>query len=110
MENQNANQQQAVNAIYEFAANLMLNEDKNTHEVKMALLEKGLDEKSASIVITNLEQQIEDAKKENAQKDMLYGALWCVGGLVATAADIGYIFWGAIVFGGIQFFKGVLNL
>lgn len=110
MENQNINQQQAVNAIYEYAANLMLNEDKNTYEVKMALIEQGLNEESASIVVTNLEQQIEDAKKDNAKKDMLYGALWCIGGLVATAADIGYIFWGAIVFGGIQFFKGLFNM
>ena len=40
---------------------------------------------------------------------MKYGALWCVGGIVGTAALIGFIFWGAILFGGIQFFKGVAN-
>lgn len=47
---------------------------------------------------------------EKAQKDMLYGALWCVGGLVLTMAHIGFIFWGAIVFGAIQFFRGIANL
>ncbi len=40
---------------------------------------------------------------------MLYDALWCIGGIIATVADIGYIFWEAILFGGIQFIKGVSN-
>ncbi|WP_428740450.1 hypothetical protein [Tenacibaculum sp.] len=109
MENQNDNQQNVVNQIYEYAASLMVNEKKNAFETKKTLIEQGLDEESASTVVNNLEQQIKDAKKEGANKDMLYGALWCIGGIVATAADIGFIFWGAIVFGGIQFFKGVAN-
>jgi hypothetical protein len=55
------------------------------------------------------EQEYISAKKEQAEKDMLYGALWCVGGIIATAAHIGFIFWGAILFGGIQFFRGLFN-
>jgi hypothetical protein len=57
--------------------------------------------------------QFEEERKittEKAKRDMLYGALWCVGGIIATSAHIGFIFWGAIVFGGIQFFRGVFNL
>jgi len=38
---------------------------------------------------------------------MIFGALWCIGGTVATITDIGYIFWGAILFGAIQFFETV---
>ena len=68
-----------------------------------------MEAESAKIVVENLSKQIIDAKKERANKDMLYGALWCIGGIIATVADIGYIFWGAIVFGGYQFFKGLLN-
>jgi len=49
------------------------------------------------------------ARKEQANKDMMYGALWCVGGIIATMSDIGAIFWGAIIFGAIQFFKGLSN-
>ena len=49
------------------------------------------------------------AQNEQARKDMLYGALWCIGGTAATLAHIGYIFGGAIVFGGIQFLKGITN-
>lgn len=40
---------------------------------------------------------------------MIYGALWCIGGIIATVADIGFIFWGAIVFGAVQFIKGAIN-
>lgn len=46
---------------------------------------------------------------EAARNDVLWGAVWCMGGIIATAADIGYIFWGAIVFGGYQLIKGISN-
>lgn len=93
----------------EYAANLLVKEKKSATETKNALIAQGLDEESASVVVSNLEQQIKDAKKERANKDMLYGALWCIGGIVATVADFGYIFWGAIVFGAIQFIKGAAS-
>ncbi len=47
--------------------------------------------------------------QEAARNDMLWGAVWCMGGIIATAADFGYIFWGAIVFGGFQFLRGISN-
>jgi hypothetical protein len=59
--------------------------------------------------VMNYEEQLRIAIRERAKKDMLYGALWCVGGTVLTMADVGFIFWGAIVFGGIQFFRGLMN-
>lgn len=62
---------------------------------------------AAPAPVSNAEHEV--AKREQANKDILYGLLWCVGGIAATAADIGFIFWGAIVYGGIQFFKGLSN-
>jgi hypothetical protein len=109
MEHQNEDQK-TVDQIYQYAANLMISEKKSYQETKKALLEYGIDEESASIVISNIEKQINVAKKERANKDMLYGALWCIGGIVATASGIGFVFWGAILFGGIQFFKGLFKL
>ncbi len=50
-----------------------------------------------------------EEENDTDQKDMLFGALWCIGGLAATMADIGYIFWGAIIFGAGQFIKGMSN-
>jgi len=52
-------------------------------------------------------EKAEDVK--NSTDDMIYGALWCIGGAVATLFDFGLIFWGAILFGGIQFLKGLIN-
>jgi len=109
MENQKNNEQETVNQIYEYAANLLVNQKKSAAETRNALVEQGIDEESATVVVANLEKQIKDAKKEGANKDMLYGALWCIGGIVATVADFGFIFWGAIVFGAIQFIMGAIN-
>jgi len=102
-------QQEVINQIYTYAANLMINEKKSADETKSILIDQGLKEESASIIVKNLQEQIREAKKKRANKDMLYGALWCIGGTVATIADFGYIFWGAIVFGGIQFLKGLFS-
>ena len=49
---------------------------------------------------------------------MLYGALWCIGGIVVTAVTYStalvrggtyYLFWGAILFGFLQFFQGLFQ-
>lgn len=109
MESTQAKQEQAVQEIYKYAANLMTEGNRSKLEVKQLLAQQGLDEASASSVVNNLAIQISDAKKKRAQKDMLYGALWCIGGIIATAANIGFIFWGAIVFGAIQFIKGAAS-
>lgn len=101
--------QQAINQMYEYAANLFIG-GKNAYEVKEALMERGLNEDSATAIADGLEQEIAKAKKDKAQKDMLYGALWCVGGIALTMANVGFIFWGAIVFGAIQFFRGLASL
>ena len=102
-------QQEIINQIYAYAAKLMVEQNKSAAETKKVLIEQGLNDEVASLVVKNLQKQISEAKKKRAAKDMIYGALWCVGGTVATLADFGYIFWGAIVFGAIQFFKGLYN-
>jgi hypothetical protein len=107
--NNNNSDQEIFNQTYSYAAHLLVNEKKTPEAVKTSLQEKGLDEAAATTIVDTLESQIQAAKKEGANKDMLYGALWCVGGIIATAAHIGFIFWGAIIFGAVQFFKGVAN-
>jgi len=55
----------------------------------------------------------------SAGKNMLYGAIWCIGGIVVTAATYSsassrggtyIVAWGAIAFGGFQFLKGLFQL
>lgn len=64
-----------------------------------------------------MEDSYNKEKKEKAIKDIIFGALWCIGGIVVTivtynAASGGgtyVIAWGAILFGGIQLLKGLIN-
>tara|TARA_B100000787_G_C16089291_1_gene248153 strand:+ start:180 stop:686 length:507 start_codon:yes stop_codon:yes gene_type:complete len=77
--------------------------------LKDELIFKGISVQEASKVVNKIEKEIKKAKNTDANNDLIYGALWCIGGIVATAAEIGYIFWGAIVFGGYQFLKGLIN-
>jgi len=94
---------------YQFAAESMIHRDKTAREVKMDLVKQGMDESNAQSIVDEVESQINNAHNAKANKDMLYGALWVVGGLILTFAKIGFIFWGAILFGGIQFFRGLMN-
>lgn len=56
--------------------------------------------------------------REAAARNMLVGALWCIGGIVVTAVTYSaaanggtyVVTWGAIVFGGLQFLKGLFGL
>ena len=58
-----------------------------------------------------------DEQVSPGKKNMLYGALWCIGGIVVTAATYDaaepggayVVAWGAIVFGAIQFFRGLMQ-
>lgn len=109
MENQDVDAQQTVNALYNLTANLLINEKKSPAEAQNILMEKGLSSDAAYTIVQNIGEQIRKARKERAGKDILFGALWCIGGTIATVANIGFIFWGAILFGGIQLIKGLVN-
>lgn len=117
MQNEELKEQEAVNQIYDYAANLMVNEKKSNSETKQALIEEGIDEESAAVIVDNLITEIGEAKKEAANKDMLWGAVWCIGGIIVTAVTYSnasgggtyVVAWGAILFGAIQFLKGLVN-
>ncbi len=108
--------EQAVEAIYRFAAEQM-RDGVPPAEIKRRLIEQGLSAEAADIVVGNLGKAIAKAKQEAGQRNMLFGALWCVGGIVVTAATFAaasnsgggsyVVAWGAIVFGAIQFFRGL---
>ena len=110
-------QQEIVNQIYGFTADMLYNQKKSVEETKAALIENGLSSEDADVVINNLQNQYNKEKKEAGNKNMLYGALWCVGGILVTvltysAASNGgtyVVAWGAVIFGAIQFFKGVFQ-
>jgi hypothetical protein len=110
--------EQALEAIYNFAGQQM-RDGVAPAVIEKNLTEKGLDGETAATVVSNLKQARAKALKNAGRKNMLYGALWCIGGVVVTAlsyqasANGGggkyFLAWGAILFGGIQFFRGMIQ-
>lgn len=106
------NQEEIIHQIYNYAMNLLVNAEKTPQETKIRLVEKGVTEQDAEIIVTNIVRQIKNIK---ANKNILHGALWCLGGLLVTwlsyelASENGsYIaFYGAIIFGALQLMKGL---
>lgn len=103
---------------YRSAANQLMN-GKSAVIVRSGLVASGVPEEHATTVVSDLSKRISEAKRQKAKKDILYGALWCGGGLLVTlitysAASSGgggryVVTWGAIIFGGIQLIRGLMN-
>ncbi len=110
-------QQKVIDQVYDYAADLLINEKSTPHEIKQSLIAQGIDESTAHLVVEKIEAEVVDERRKAANKDMLYGALWCIGGTIVTAVSYSaasgggtyVVTWGAIFFGGIQFFKGLIN-
>ena len=109
MENTQTVQPSLPDHVYQQAANLLVTNKMTPSEAIDALTTTGISRDDAKGVVETLHGQIIKLKRERANKDMLYGGLWCAGGTIATLADIGLIFWGAILFGGIQLIRGIIN-
>lgn len=117
MTQQELTREQLVDAVYGYAAELA--KAKLTGpEIERKLVDKGLDESSAAVVVRNLFQARSKVLKEVGRKNMLYGALWCAGGTIVSlvtydSASKGggryIVAWGAIVFGAIQFIRGLVQ-
>ena len=107
--------QEVADAAYGDAAARM-RDGADPFEVRRRLTDRGIDAAQASQVVGDLREAQAEANREAGRRAMLSGALWCIGGIVVTAmtyqmaANGGgkyVIAWGAIVFGVIQFFRGL---
>ena len=113
---QELSEEEMVREVYEFAA-WQMESGAADREVEALLIENGLDQEPAMIVVSNLSRMRSEAIGSAGKKDMLYGALWCVGGTAVTVVTYGLaskgvpfiIAFGAIIFGGIQFFRGLVQ-
>lgn len=103
-------QQEEIKDIYQYASDLKNIQNKNPFEVRKILIEKGVSPETATAVSESLNGNTDGGSGlKDGTKDMIFGALWCIGGTVLTLSNIGYIFYGAIIFGAIQFIKGLVN-
>ncbi|MCC3154688.1 hypothetical protein Q3A66_16860 [Hymenobacter sp. BT770] len=112
-----AEQQQALDQLFQYAAQQM-HAGKSDAQIHALLLGNGATDEVAQAVVSELRPEYQKLYREAARKDMLHGGLWLGGGLLVTgftyamaSADGGSYFmtWGAIIFGGIQFLKGLVR-
>lgn len=103
--------------LYEFVAEQLLTKKQTAAEVQTTLIEKGIDQETAKKIVVAVEKQIQSAKKHQSNRNMLFGALWLVGGIVVTAitysvAEPGgtyVVAWGAIAYGLYKLFIGLFR-
>ncbi len=74
------------------------------------LVERGYTESQANSLIEQAKRELAKADLSKAKRNVVVGAAFLVGGTILTLANIGFIFWGAIVFGGIQMVQGIIQL
>lgn len=102
--------QKYVNRVYEYAADLILNKGMSYEEAKCELISQGVDGEGANTVVSNLREQIKEAKNKAANKELGYGALWAIGGAGLTAITGGvFIFYGAVIWGIWLILKGLYH-
>lgn len=108
--------EQQLQAAYVYAAEQM-NQGVATNTVRDRLIEQGMDADTAATVVDEMKAALRRANQDAGRQNMIYGALWCIGGTVVTvvtyqAAAAGgryVVAWGAIAFGGFQFLRGLIQ-
>jgi hypothetical protein len=99
----------------QLAAN-MLRQGASDEMVEDELVRLGLDERTAAALVDRIHGVLDNARKEKAQRDMAWGGIICVVGIVITAGTYSaasggggsyVVAWGAIIFGAIRFFRGL---
>jgi len=105
-------EQQATKVVEEMVVQRFL-EGKNTKVIVAELVKGGWSQESATQFVTSAEQQFKQSPEgrqrlaSKYKRQMLYGVLWLIGGAILTGVTQGnFIFFGAIIWGMIDFFRG----
>jgi len=98
-----------IQSLYEYAADLMVNQDYDQDETINALMEKGVDFNNAVTITKELQDVISEEKSGEAGTDIVMGLVFAIGGLLLSM-NTNYIFYGAVIYGAIRFFKGLCEL
>lgn len=101
-----------IHSIWTYAFDEKKNGTSNAEIVK-GLMEKGLDEPHSALIVKTLESRAKEILAAH-DKEILYGGIICLVGLVVTIwtytstlnGGTYFVAWGAIIFGAIRFFRG----
>jgi hypothetical protein len=112
------NPEQAIEGYYDFADNQIFQGAK-PNSVKNLLIEQGLDAETAGTIVKNVRKAKAKAHRQAGLKSMICGGLCCILGVAVTAITLqmasgpagGHyvVAWGAILFGGIQCLRGLIQ-
>ena len=105
---------QGENAVVHHLVVQRVVEGKNSKQIAEELVQAGWPEDSATRYVTDTEQQFKQSSEGRQilagkhKRGMLHGTLWVGGGLALTAATGGFlIFWGAVIFGLVDFLRNL---
>ena len=109
-------QEEVIQEVYKYAGELV-KAGLTASQVEKKLIAIGLDRTFAASVVRNVFSIRTKAIQDTAKKKMFQGALWCLGGLAVTAVNFSLSFegeglilaWGAVIFGALQFMRGLLQ-
>ena len=93
---------------YSRAFQLVAMEGRTPAQAIKVLRKEGHSEKSAQELIAQVKAEIGPTNGRGGGRDIVIGALWCIGGTIATIYSDYFIFWGAIVFGAFQLIRGAV--
>ena len=109
--------QKYVQKVYDMAAALVFEKEWSTDSAYRELVEQGYDSEVVSAVCAQIKEEIKEAKRNQAGKEIGWGLLWAIGGTLLTL--IGYnaaetngggkyiVFSGAIVYGCYRLIRGL---
>lgn len=104
------NDEAYIQSLYNYGADLMINQGYDQDETISALMEKGVDFNMALIIAQELQTAInKEEKSGDAGTDIGLGILFAVGGILLSL-NTNYIFYGAVIYGIFRFFKGLTEL
>jgi hypothetical protein len=94
-----------------------LQNGRSIHTAVSTLVSAGVSERDATDFVIAASKRITDTRRKHAGKNILYGSLWCGGGLVLTMVTYGMasggvsyvVALGMIIFGAIQLFRGLTH-
>ena len=98
--------QDKIHFLHDAALHYLKSKEKTEEEVISWLISQGVSVEKSKVVVIKLQQQILRHKKAE-KRNTIFGGLLIFGiGVLFTVLQTGYIWWGAIIFGGIQFLRG----
>jgi len=118
---QNENQDiafQSEQEMLQFVTQQMVINKVSSFDTMTMLGERGVDTDTAFAAIEKVENNLKGVDRKAGRKDMLWGAIWFIGGLTVTLVTYSdasqgggryTVAYGAIIFGLIQLVRGAYN-